>query len=863
MNLYERVEIFESYTDYSIRHGIGTVLDILGTSELTQQLRNKPVPSTWFVSPAKKNSFLVSAELGDSNSAASIILTESEDLQVCPAPWTQIGAITPANRDPGGYVAKVIPTEEIAHVGTHLFQVDFGEDTPAINVITTWTSDAPVLPVYLKINDSDKTARARLLAITSLEPPNTGLGRRRQVSDANQMDDALLEYRQEVAEAQDEQNGGSHSGPVSTSFSLEDKNKDLRDLLVGGSALRLNMVNFILGLNQKQLNQLREFLTPHQAVEFISFIREVPKGLLIISGPPGSGKTTAGVAASGTRLLANEAVLGVASANSATTNYHLRMQKSPFAKGKLLQRLYPIGVEARWLSKADPDTVESMLRGLPSSGTQLSKRQKRYIFDGSAAHTVLKMVGVCPTDNPVLLELGKQHQELGELLRLPADSAKRMHETPEIAIYRQLLYKNALIDLMGKIDMLFCTSTVGADSIAKVFRARASMITFDEAAAAQEAEVLMVWDGHQALVLAGDPTQLRPVVMSEKLRDGQGRNINPLALQLKNSLMARLIQRGWPHWHQSQQLRMPCGMFAPAIFATYDKHTYEYADLCDLQKAPRKFIVARNIAEWASRRFPHMKKAPAGHVWPFLIDVTGSYSHKALRGTSRGNTAIAHHVLHSVEKMIRETKGVQLSHFVILVPYLEQLRIYNCVKFQSPAFKELRVYTIDSFQSQEAPIIMLDTTMGSNMPGMGGFMNKQRVATGTTRQTEYLIVFMDSGCFASAGDLNELGSDYHSPATEGTTQKPFVMEMGALRKLYEWFEIKGRLIYKDGTPRASQYLEIIHQADWEEKLLAFEKQREKTWQVYESEGYIKGFADEYNDIAQAGINFEVGGIQIN
>ncbi|EPE32156.1 P-loop containing nucleoside triphosphate hydrolase [Glarea lozoyensis ATCC 20868] len=425
------------------------------------------------------------------------------------------------------------------------------------------------------------------------------------------------------------------------------------------------------GIPDENYNLATRELTPTQRRELDMIVTEVPNGILLITGGPGFGKTTAVVALVNLHLLSGKLLYGLASANSAVDNFHERTLKGT-AGTKRLQRVYTESHEIRWLEDLDASNFHSLptLKEFPSD--------PQAIYRGSLSQTVLQIAGVIPTEEDWLLELRGEHPDLVAFLQTPV--AQRDHVV-DARQGRQTWYKNIFAAILGKVDMVFCTTTCSGERFLRDFNKKVKCHVFDEAAS----------------------TGTRNINILERTRAKNGERINKLAPEAGLPMMERLYKDGWPRWNQHEQLRMPAGLFDVAAVTCYNsKQPWSYGEVNSLENDPSLFPQARLFEKWAkekkavnpvaNRPATRVTPAPKFHVYPLLVDVQDTYAYKNVRGTSGGNTQTAHYVLTYMKDLVQ--KGIaKVSDFGVVTPYLEEVALYNEVKRTIPFFKYLKVTT--------------------------------------------------------------------------------------------------------------------------------------------------------------------------
>ncbi|PVH73073.1 hypothetical protein DL98DRAFT_595376 [Cadophora sp. DSE1049] len=202
-------------------------------------------------------------------------------------------------------------SDAVAHIGEYLAKIPLYDD---LNIpwIERWSEDAPSKSIFLKVTDSTKPTKVHVNALNSLNP-RTGVASHKQDDD---------EYRNDELHSEDP------DPPISTFFEVEQAN--IRSLLVGLNLNDLFHTDFLECLSEPQIDQPLSLCTDKQRSEVRSFARKVPLGLLLMTGAPGAGKTTALTTFILCHILVNKSVGVYASSNSAEQSEQIRMAASQF-----------------------------------------------------------------------------------------------------------------------------------------------------------------------------------------------------------------------------------------------------------------------------------------------------------------------------------------------------------------------------------------------------------------------------------------------------------------------------------------------------------------------------------------------------
>jgi hypothetical protein len=527
---YQPVITFEDIVDYQLRQGLGTSLEFLISQQAARQLQEITLDSVWIQDAREENAYFVSLDLGACvRTSVQKIIRRGQTVQICFSPMSE----DRQEHGPHQQTGEVVWNDEVDHGGTHLLYVRLRQGHQ-VCTCKSWDSDAVRTKVYLKVQLPHTTYKNHLKAITSLTRSASG-------SDVKDSDEDKYTTARMLAHQQDAYEIVRKQEPRATSVNQDEvfnglKNQetkvDFKELLLGENCSSITDIDYTRGLQPEEINNGLATLTVAQRTDLLACTRRIPNGLLLTTGGPLSGKTTVLVALVELRLKAGDVVDGFATSNATVNNYFNYTRSSTGAQRKLLVRLFPLNMKTEWLEEADLSNVNQMLLDSQSD-------DGKYIFNGSAAHTILQVANLCETDNRTLLDMHARHPELIAHFKYPAHSQERRR------IDRKELYRKVMLDIMSHAVMLFCTTAVAGERFAEEFKLRCKLVTLDEAGGSQESEVLVIWDRKSPLILSRNIKQRPLPSLLEPVKDENKNWMNPLSPQLTWSLPWRLYEVGW------------------------------------------------------------------------------------------------------------------------------------------------------------------------------------------------------------------------------------------------------------------------------------------------------------------------------
>ncbi|MFN8433727.1 MAG: AAA domain-containing protein [Anaerolineales bacterium] len=449
----------------------------------------------------------------------------------------------------------------------------------------------------------------------------------------------------------------------------------LRDVLLGIQKPLFQGVETIEPFN-KRLNASQV-----QAIEFALSAEDVA----IIHGPPGTGKTTTLVELIRQITHKGGRVLAVASSNLAVDN--------------LLERLIATGENAIRLghpARVTPEAREHTLDLLVEHHPDVKIAQKLTRDAHSLRRQASKYFRVKPDPN--------YRQSLREESKQMLNEARQIEEQVVASI------------LNGA--RVVCATATGLDP-ERLRGNRFEWVIMDEASQSTEPAAWIALQYGERLVLAGDPCQLPPTVLSNEAARG-GFNISMMERML-NSIT---VDSGKP---LSKLLSVQYRMHEDIMRFSSDVF---YDGLLQADETVRTALLAD---------LPHVQASTLTTSAIHFIDTAGaSYDEEPEPdGESRMNVLEAELVVKKVNELL--TQGVSAEQIAVISPYSAQVKLLRQKLNQT-----LEIDSVDGFQGREKDVMVV-SLVRSNPEGEVGFLaDTRRMNVALTRAKRKLVVIGDS-----------------------------------------------------------------------------------------------------------------------
>jgi DNA polymerase III delta prime subunit len=532
-----------------------------------------------------------------------------------------------------------------------------------------WTRLGPGAPVLLSPMGSQGEGHLRGV-VAERSPRNI-----RVVLNEQPDDDDVEAWRLDLADdavATDRQRAALARARVARA----DRLAELRQVLMGERVPRFQAppkLEFLAELNADQ----------RSAVALAMAAEDV----MLVHGPPGTGKTTAVVEIIRQAIGGGEKVLACAPSNLAVDNILERL----VAAGAQAVR---IGHPARVLAALREHTLDHLVDEHPD--VRLAHR---------LAKDALALFRKASRTTRARPEPGARQQMRQAARQLLAD-ARRL----EAKAVEHVLDRSAVV----------CATTTGLDRDLLGPR-QFDLVVIDEACQSTEPGSWIPLAWAKRLVLAGDHQQLPPTVLSdEAARCGFGVSLFERLVHVHSDSITRLL---------TTQYRMH-----EAIMGFSSAEFYGGRLVADETARGRLLADLPGVAAEAALEMPleFIDTAGAGYDEQTEPD-----------GESRLNPQEARLVVKRIERLL--ALGVQPADIAVITPYAAQARLLR----ERIDAAGLEIDTVDGFQGREKEVIVI-SMVRSNPEGEVGFLaNERRMNVALTRARRKLLVVGDSATLAA------------------------------------------------------------------------------------------------------------------
>lgn len=409
----------------------------------------------------------------------------------------------------------------------------------------------------------------------------------------------------------------------------------------------------------------------------------------LVHGPPGTGKTTVLVEAARLAVARGDRVLACAASNAAVD--------------LLASRISDAGV--RVVRLGHPARVEESIQHL-TLDAQIEAHD-RYRVGRELVAEAMK-----------LLQTARKLQARGRAADRFAEARQSRQEAYKLFKEAREHESIAQKDVLERAQVIAATVT-GLDS-RYLGDARFDLVIMDEATQAAEPLAWLAAERAQRLVLAGDPMQLPPTILSRQA----------VELGLDVSMFERLLKEHGPSL--KRMLEVQHRMHRD--IAAFSSHRF-YED---------KLVASPAVAEHLLRGLPGVADEPRTAEPLYFLDTAGTgHEEETPPGSeSKRNPGEAKLVRDEVLALL--AAGLAPSQIAVIAPYEAQVRLLR----ELLPHEELEIDTVDAFQGREKEAVLV-SLVRSNPDGELGFLaDVRRMNVAITRARRRLWVVGDSATIA-------------------------------------------------------------------------------------------------------------------
>lgn len=442
----------------------------------------------------------------------------------------------------------------------------------------------------------------------------------------------------------------------------------------------------------------------HAAVE----LALAAKDFALVHGPPGTGKSTVLAEIAVQLAKRGQRILGTAASNAAVDH--------------LLELCLDAGLEAvrvghpaRVLPHLAQHTLDLKVEEHPDR--IIAREMFEEAFD---------LLGYARKQRAQ----GRSRARFSNAREAQAEARRLMNEA-------RVLERKAVASVLGSAQVV-CSTLAGLDG-AVLSNERFDVALLDEATQATEPTALAAFVKAPTVILAGDPEQLSPTVLSVKAQE-QG---------LGKSLFERLLEE---HGESVKRMLLEQHRFGEVLMHFPSAERYGGR----LRAHPS---VAKRRLELEGLDAPPL----------LFLDTAGKgFEEAAAPGTqSLRNEGEAELIVARAKTLL--AANVAPSELAIITPYRAQAQL---IREQLEAFEGLEVDTVDAFQGREKDVVLLSLVRSSTEGSLGFLTDLRRINVALTRARRHLFIVGDSATLS--------GDPFYGRLVE------YAQSVGGYRSAWEW-----------------------------------------------------------------------------
>lgn len=417
------------------------------------------------------------------------------------------------------------------------------------------------------------------------------------------------------------------------------------------------------------------------------------KHVMLLHGPPGTGKTTAVVEIILQEVKRGSKVLACAASNIAVDNIVERLSSYKL-------KLVRLGHPARLLPQVLEKALDAQVLKADNSAIANDVRKEMKVLNGKLLKT-------------------KDKRSRGDIRR----------ELRHLAKEERKRQQQAISDVIRDANVILTTLT---GSLSRQLQEISfDVVIIDEAAQALEVACWMAILKGARCILAGDHLQLAPTVQSvDAETKGLGITLFARLADLYGDAVTSML---------TVQYRMNRLIMEWSSHELYDSKIEAHGSvmghsLCDLEG---------------------VKESSTTQAVLILIDTTGcDMEEKKDEEDSTMNEGEAKVALVHAKKLVEN--GVKSSDIGVITPYAAQVGLLKIMRGEEKVLKDVEISTVDGFQGREKEAIIISMVRSNNKHEVGFLSDRRRMNVAVTRARRQCCVVCDTETVGSNSFLKRL-----------------------------------------------------------------------------------------------------------
>lgn len=410
----------------------------------------------------------------------------------------------------------------------------------------------------------------------------------------------------------------------------------------------------------------------------------------IIQGPPGTGKTTVVVRLIMEAVARGESVLATAPTNAAVDNIVERLASTRL---NVVRIGNPFRVAPAVSSKSLSAIVEA----------KMASFQKEFARRRADLRTDLRQ---CLKDDSLATGIR-------QLLKQLSKSLKKRE-------------KEIIDETLQTAHVIISTNTGSGEPLIQNLPAF-DLVLIDEAAQAVEPACWIPLLKGRRAILAGDPCQLAPVIISQKASEGGlGISLMERASNIHDGILCSMLTVQY-RMHDAIASWSSMEMYQGLLKSSPSVASHLLADSVNVKGS---WITQTPLLLLDTRM-------PLGSLSPGCEECLDPAGTGSFYNDGEANIVISH-----VSSLI--SSGVSPNSIVVQSPYVAQVQLLRDRLDELPQATGVQIASVDSFQGREADAVIISMVRSNTLGAVGFLGDRRRINVAITRARKHVALVCDS-----------------------------------------------------------------------------------------------------------------------